>query len=710
MLLRGSTVGAALVLLCTGARGADIDELPCFGTTPKCKNITLANIGSLLDLKDTFYTTTYALCKKASNPHHETCVIDATQGIGANTPVYSTLLCVDTTLAECIPDFRATFGAIDSLKDTSTAARYNESCSADYSVGDVQGLGNFVDGFLNSSTGCAGPHLCNSTPTTKNHNKTKACMKTCLAKKLPPLEELALEWHCGEHKQSAGNSPGFVVMIVVLAVVLLAGAWCEFENFTARAAEKHRLDANAKAAGSINNAAVYEDDEPLLQPASPTPVDAKKPKKGKVTFLAIVRLFNPTENWRSLTKSSGARGLQGLDGMRSLSMLWIIIAHVSILSTLIQTTDPDKEPEFFQHTSENFVFGAEYGVDTFFFISGMLTAYSLTKKLRSKIKPVGPAVGQAAFFMLFRWLRLTPTYMFVLFNYTYVFPQLSWGPFWFRMLSEAQLCKDSWWTNILYINNLHPTEFHDQCMSWTWYLANDMQFFLLALFMLNIYVRDRWLGMVLQGLLILGCVFLGFFVMSDNIAKFQNWYYDKPWMRLAPLVCGLAMGCALRDTDMAKVKLTRVNAIVAMSFSIALLLFCCLINVDKVHDTGNPATVTYNWTDRQSAAYLTFGRLAFTASIAGITFLCISGNGGPVGSFLGLSIWEPMGKLTYGAYLVHPGIIRVYYFTQTQFFDLSYYNQIITFFGIAVASYASSIFTFVMIELPFEGLFKLLLT
>jgi peptidoglycan/LPS O-acetylase OafA/YrhL len=724
--------GAVLALASTGARGDGIDGLPCFGTEPKCSNIqkklvphcpdlshNVTNCTStvqpgLIDATNTFYTTTYALCKKAANPQHETCVVDVTQKKGSTTPIYSTLICVNDTVSDCIPDFRAPFSAIANLKDLDYAASYGQSCNAQYNPTDTLSLGYATEVFLNASTGCS-KKCANST--------LPHCQEDCLAKVLPVLEDITLEWHCGEHKQEPGKSPGFVVMLLLLAMVLLAGLWCEFENYTARADEKRRLDAKtAVGPRSINSTDVYEDDEPLLQPgephggadaqdpASPTTADPKPPKKGKVTFLAIVRLFNPTSNWRTLTKSSGARGLQGLDGMRSLSMLWIICAHVSILSTLIQTTDPDKEPQFFQSTMENFVFGAEYGVDTFFFISGMLTSYSLVKKLRSKVKPAGPAVGQAAFFMLFRWLRLTPVYMFVLFNYTYVFPQLSWGPFWFRMLAEAQLCKDSWWTNILYINNFHPTEFHDQCMSWTWYLANDMQFFLIALIVLNLYIRNPKLGAVLQAVLITGCILLGYFVMEDNLPKFQNWYYDKPWMRLAPMVCGLAMGCALRDTDMAKIKLTPVKAFVAMASSIAVLLFCCLINIDKYHDTGNPTTVKINWTDQQSTAYLTFGRLAFTGSIAGITFLCISGNAGIVGSFLSLPIWEPMGKLTYGAYLVHPGIIRVYYFTQTQFFDLSYYVQFITLFGIAVVSYASSIFTFVMIELPFEGIFKLLLT
>ena len=29
-------------------------------------------------------------------------------------------------------------------------------------------------------------------------------------------------------------------------------------------------------------------------------------------------------------------------------------------------------------------------------------------------------------------------------------------------------CRQYWWTNLLFINNFHPTAFHDTCMSWTW--------------------------------------------------------------------------------------------------------------------------------------------------------------------------------------------------------------------------------------------------
>ena len=36
-------------------------------------------------------------------------------------------------------------------------------------------------------------------------------------------------------------------------------------------------------------------------------------------------------------------------------------------------------------------------------------------------------------------------------------------------------CPSTWWYNALYINNF--LDFDKQCIGWTWYLANDMQFY-----------------------------------------------------------------------------------------------------------------------------------------------------------------------------------------------------------------------------------------
>lgn len=39
-------------------------------------------------------------------------------------------------------------------------------------------------------------------------------------------------------------------------------------------------------------------------------------------------------------------------------------------------------------------------------------------------------------------------------------------------------CKNYWWRNLLFIQNLYPLS--EMCMSWSWYVATDFQLFILS--------------------------------------------------------------------------------------------------------------------------------------------------------------------------------------------------------------------------------------
>ena len=67
-------------------------------------------------------------------------------------------------------------------------------------------------------------------------------------------------------------------------------------------------------------------------------------------------------------------------------------------------------------------------------------------------------------------------YMFVLGAHITLVEYFGTGPFWYPV--ERERCSKSWWSNMLYINNfIHLTD-DETCMGWTWYLANDFQFYL----------------------------------------------------------------------------------------------------------------------------------------------------------------------------------------------------------------------------------------
>ena len=54
-----------------------------------------------------------------------------------------------------------------------------------------------------------------------------------------------------------------------------------------------------------------------------------------------------------------------------------------------------------------------------------------------------------------------------------------WNPF---AQNGADKCKKYWWTNLLFIQNIYPWRLLDECVGWTWYLAIDMQLFLVTPF------------------------------------------------------------------------------------------------------------------------------------------------------------------------------------------------------------------------------------
>lgn len=95
-------------------------------------------------------------------------------------------------------------------------------------------------------------------------------------------------------------------------------------------------------------------------------------------------------------------------------------------------------------------------------------------------------------------LRLTPAYLAVIGLYATWLTKLGDGPLWdSRMTLEQQRCRDSWWKNLLYINNYYGND--RLCMFQSWYLATDTQLFVLAPLLIYPLWRYRKAGAILLG-------------------------------------------------------------------------------------------------------------------------------------------------------------------------------------------------------------------
>ena len=112
-----------------------------------------------------------------------------------------------------------------------------------------------------------------------------------------------------------------------------------------------------------------------------------------------------------------------------------------------------------------------------------------------------------------RWYRLAPALGFLILSCLYLFPFLVSGPVAYMYKTNAiESCNSYWWTNLLFINNLYPWNMNDQCVGWTWYLANDFQFFLFTPFILMIMHRSKLAGFFVNMSLIILSIFSGIII------------------------------------------------------------------------------------------------------------------------------------------------------------------------------------------------------
>lgn len=107
--------------------------------------------------------------------------------------------------------------------------------------------------------------------------------------------------------------------------------------------------------------------------------------------------------------------------------------------------------DYLKRPSFLIVTNALFAVDSFFVLSGMLTSYLFIRELNK------PGAKLTVLFMVkyyfHRFWRLTPPYMIILMISANLSRYFGDGPFFPKDGFEYNMCKDKWWTNLLYINN-----------------------------------------------------------------------------------------------------------------------------------------------------------------------------------------------------------------------------------------------------------------
>lgn len=89
--------------------------------------------------------------------------------------------------------------------------------------------------------------------------------------------------------------------------------------------------------------------------------------------------------------------------------------------------------------------------------------------------------------LLYRFIRLTPAYAFVLGLDEIAIRYTQNNSVYEPLIFDHITCDLFWWRNLLYINNLFPQR--EMCMVWSWYMANDTQFYAVGIILLLISLK-----------------------------------------------------------------------------------------------------------------------------------------------------------------------------------------------------------------------------
>ncbi|CAO4387479.1 unnamed protein product [Caenorhabditis nigoni] len=357
--------------------------------------------------------------------------------------------------------------------------------------------------------------------------------------------------------------------------------------------------------------------------------------------------------------------IKSLDCIRLFSMTWVVTGHSYLYIILSNTLSPIIN--FPKHFWNHLILNAFLSVDTFFVLSGIVVAYLFFKTKPSKKMITNPVTW--VMFYVHRYLRLTPPVMLFIGFFTVYAPYLQ-GTFsasaFNDLVAESNACKKSWWQNLLYINNFGDTSNNNNntCYGPTWYLAADTQLYIASpIFLITLYFSFA----AGTALLVAGCVgsiiatyilFNVYDMASDSYGNgdathFFGVIYSKPWIRCPPYLVGIFTGYLLAHYGHRKIRLNWGLALGGWAIAFALAGFCIFGNYD--YDKGS------HWSVFARASFYNFHRLGWAVFLSWVISANHMGWGGPINNFMSHPIWQPFGRLSYCAYIVHWMVLFYYH-------------------------------------------------
>nr|XP_027206252.1 nose resistant to fluoxetine protein 6-like [Dermatophagoides pteronyssinus] len=439
--------------------------------------------------------------------------------------------------------------------------------------------------------------------------------------------------------------------------------------------------------------------------------DQMSNKKNKTISQKILMWFSPISNTRKLLFSeTDDENFNCVHGLKFLSISWIIIVHTLAWIDLNGFRNSFRMKFFLSKFYLQPIFKGFFAVETFFYLSGMLTSYSALKYTRSNYRNLNKTT-----YLLLRYLRLTPQLILFMLIMTLLPPMFD-GPIWSQLMTSiSDQCSKTWWHNLIYMQNL--IDIDNMCGLHTWYLAADMQLHWLSLIPVIWIIKNPRNGLLLTKFFIIAFIIItGFHIYLQNLppggivttqsdmleedrtpGAFTDIFF-KPWSNAYVFFVGFIFGFHLYDSKLVHSFFwTKTKIVACWLLIIYSYLFCIYSTMPWIY--GQP----YN--RLLSSISYPLNRIVWSIMLTLLLFMCITRPQSMIARILSWRVFRPLSRMTLSVYLTHAIVLHVALGSRHILIDLSITSLTFLCSSTLLLSYAvGSVFT-ILFESPIVNLF-----